>query len=112
MNARPSIDDKISVMIPTDSASSDVAAIRALFHSVLKLTAIAMTVVARDEGKVTDSYTSETRGLWVGENAPAPSYLPPSRLGETMDLALDAVTWKVHDTSRGTHVTAERLVPD
>ena len=60
MNARPSFDDKTSVMIPTDSASSDVAATRALFHSVLKLIAITLTVGARDEGGVVDGYTSET----------------------------------------------------
>ena len=98
MNALPSLDDKTSVMIPTDSASSDVAAVlRALFHRVLKLTAIAVTVEARDEGKVTDDYTSETWGLVVGKSAPAPLYTcHPPQSGETMDLALDVVTWRVH----------------
>ena len=57
MNARPSFDDKTSVMIPTDSASSDIAAARALFHSMLKSTAIALT---GGEGEAADGYTSES----------------------------------------------------
>ena len=97
MNARPSVDDTIYAMILTDSAAFNTAAAQAMYHSLLKLPAIAATVETRDEGKVTDGYTSETWGLVVGKSAPAPLYTcHPPQSGETMDLALDVVTWRVH----------------